>query len=318
LQQRLFFLNSAGLLYLVENDSGKVLGFFQTSNGYIGDQQQDFADYFHSTPVIVDSTIYFGSGGDIYAVNINDGYLNWKFSTGAAVHTKPAIFRNRLYAGSFDGCLYSIDRNTGNLIWKFKSTGNYAFPKGEFMGAPVVAGGMVFAGSRDYNLYAVDTKGGYCNWMKPFEKGWGLPVTANDSVIYVGTSDDKTLFAYAIRTGKEVWKTDAGFNIFSGLAIGKNVGYLCTLAGKVHGIDLKSGRIIWTIELESYKANHLTYLKADDTYRDDLDKLIKTPLDMVSMYAKLGGIFGPPAIDGDHLVVAGYDGWIYCFSGQTK
>jgi eukaryotic-like serine/threonine-protein kinase len=317
-QQRLFLLSSDGLLYRMDKDSGKVDGYFQTLNGYIGDRQHDFADYYNSSPVIMDSTIYFGSGEDIFAIAINDGYLRWTYKTGDLVHTTPAISKGWLYAGSFDGNLYALDVKTGKLAWKFKTTGKYAFPKGEVTGNPVVAGGMVIAGARDFNLYAVDVRGGYCNWMKSFPFGWALPVTVNDSVIYVGTSDDHTLFALDIRSGLEVWKAPAGFNIFGGCAIATKMGYFATLAGKVHGIDLTTGKILWTIELDGYKTNHLSWLKSGDMYRDDIGTMIKTPLDMLVMYRQLGGVFGTPAISGDRLVVAGYDGWIYCFSGETK
>ncbi len=317
-EKRLFLLGTDGILYRMEKDSGRVDGIYQTMGGFIADRQHDFADYFTSTPVIADSIIYFGSGDYIYAISINDGYLRWTYKTGDLVHTTPAIQRNWLYAGSYDGYLYAIDVRTGNLAWKFKTTGKYSFPKGEVTGNPVLAGGMVFAGARDNNLYAIDLRGGYTNWMKQFQNGWGLPVTVNDSVIYVGTSDDRTLYALDIVNGREIWKAAAGFNIFGGCAIGTKTGYFCTLAGKVHGIDLKTGKILWTLELDSYKANHLTWLKADDSYREDIGKLVKTPLDMLSMYKQLGGIFGTPAIVDNLLIVAGYDGWVYCFSGEVK
>ncbi len=314
----LFLIGSDGFLFKLDKDSGKVLGYYQTMNGYMGDLQQDFADYFTSTPVIKDSTIYFASGDYIYAVSTTKGYLNWTFKAGGVVHTRPAIAQNWLYAGSFDGNLYAIDIRTGNLAWKFKTTGKYSFPKGEVTGSPVVAGGMVFAGARDNNLYAVDMRGGYCNWMKQFPAGWALPITVNDSVIYVGTSDDRSFFAFDIRTGTQLWRAPLGFNIFGGCAIGKKMGYVATLAGKVHGVDLTTGEIAWTIELDSYIANHLKWLKKNDTYRADISKLIGTPSDMLVMYGQLGGIFGTPAVDIDHLVVAGYDGWVYCFSSEAK
>ena len=313
-----FLLSSDGYLYRVEKDSGRVNGFYKTMTGYMGDRQHDYADYYNSSPVIVDSTIYFGSGENIYAVSINDGYLKWTFKTGDLVHTKPAIFQNWLYAGSFDGNLYAVDIRTGTLAWKFKTTGKISFPKGEVTGNPVVAGGMVLAGARDNNLYALDLRGGYCNWMKQFPAGWALPVTSNDTVIYVGTSDDRSLFAFDIRTGSQLWRAPVGFNIFGGCAIGKEIGCVASLAGKVHGVNLTTGQIIWTIELDSYKLNHLSWLKPNDSYRDDIGKLITTPLKMFDMYEQLGGVFGTPTQEGNHLVVAGYDGWIYCFSGAEK
>jgi outer membrane protein assembly factor BamB len=310
----LLLLSTDGLLYRIEKDSGKVSGYFKTMNGIMGDPQSDYADYFTSTPVMVDSTIYFGSGDAVYAVSFIDGYLRWSFKTGGAVHTTPAINRNLLVAGSFDGYIYAIDVKTGLLVWKFKTTGNFSFPKGEVMGNPVVASDMVFAGARDYNFYAVDVRGGFANWIKQMKMGWALPATVNDTVIYVGSSDDRTLFAFNIRTGKEEWKSDVGFNVMGGCSIGDSMGYFGTLSGKVIAINLRKGKIVWTIESESYKLNHYTYLKPDDSYRNDMGKIVKTPADMLKMYEKLGGIFGKPAKSGDYMVVAGYDGWIYCYS----
>ena len=315
---KLFLLGGEGLLYGIEKDSGRVSGYFRTLTGFMGERQDDYADYFQSTPVVVDTTIYFGSGGYIFAVSLTDGYMKWKYQTGDVVHTRPAVSMGKVYAGSFDGNLYCLDVRTGNLVWKFKTTGHSYFPKGEVMGDPVAAGGMVFASARDYNVYALDVRGGYCNWLKQFPKGWALPVTLNDSVVYVGSSDDRQLFALDFLTGREVWKADAGFNILGGCAIGSRIGYFGTLAGKLHGIDLTTGKIIWTIELDSYKANHLTWLKPDDSYRDDIGRLVRTPVEMLVMYRKLGGVFGTPALAGNRIVVAGYDGWVYCFSGEVK
>lgn len=317
-KQKLFLLSTDGLLYRMEKDSGKVDGYFQTMTGYIGDGQKDYADYFTSTPVIEDSTIYFGSGDYVYAISVTDGNIKWTYKTGDAVHTRPAISKGRVFVGSFDGHLYSFDSKNGNLIWKFKTTGRYSFPKGEVTGNPVVAGGMVFAGARDNNLYALDVRGGYCNWLKSFPFGWALPITANDTALYVGTSDDLQLIALDIRSGGEMWRFDAGFNIFSGVCFGKTIGCFGTLAGKVTGIDLTKGEEKWTLELDSYVKNRSKYFKEDGSYRADIGKVLRNPSDVLKMYAELGGVFGTPASSEDKIVVAGYDGWVYCFGAGPK
>lgn len=314
----LFLLSSDGLLYRLSADSGKVNGFYQTMTGYAGDHQNDMWDYFTSTPVIVDSTIYFGSGQDVYAIDVNDGYLKWVYKTDGLVHTKPAVSRNKLYVGSFDGYLYAINLFTGTAEWKFKTTGKFSFPKGEVTGSPALGSGVVIAGSRDYNVYAVDVRGGFCNWTKQFPYGWALPVTVNDSVAYVGTSDDRTLYALDVLSGREIWKASAGFNIFGGCAIAKNVGYFGTLAGKLMGVDLRKGKILWSIETDAYKSKRLSWFDEEDNFRKDIGQLIKTPVDMLRMYQELGGIFGTPAVSTDRIVTAGYDGSVYCFTPAGK
>lgn len=316
--ERLYQLSADGILYRATKDSGTVDGFFQTTSGYLGDHQNDYADYYTSTPIIVDSTIYFGAGKRIYAISILSGMIRWIYKTDGLVHTRCAYSNGWLYAGSFDGHLYCLNTQSGTLLWKFKTTGNYAFPDGEVSGNPVVAGGMVLFGARDYSLYAVDSRTGTCTWHRQFPFGWSLPVTLNDSLIYVGTNDDRTLFALDIRTGGEVWKRPAGFNILGGVAVGGRHGYVGTLAGKVIGIDLMKGETVWLLELDSFKENHLNWMKDDGGFREDITKLVRTPHDILRMYQDLGGVFSTPALSADKLVVAGYDGWVYCFSSTGQ
>jgi len=76
-----------------------------------------------------------------------------------------------------------------------KSLGQRFFPKGEMQFSPVVAGGIVLTGSRDFNLYAIDAEKGYCRWNKQYPRGWAPVITAthHDSAVLAGTSDDKVL-----------------------------------------------------------------------------------------------------------------------------
>lgn len=311
---RLFLLSTDGVLYRAETDSGKVDGIFKTTTGYIGDHQNDYADYFTSTPVTDESNIYFGCGDYVYALTATEGMFKWSFPTNGLVHTKPLVFNGTVYAGSCDGNIYALNSQNGSLIWKFKTTGRFSFPKGEVSGNPVYAGGMIIAGARDYNIYALDVKTGTCNWMKTFPKGWAFPVTVKDSVVYVGTSDDRSLYCLDLRSGNELWKADAGFNVFGNITTIGDYGILGNLAGKLMIFDLKNEKLLAGFELDSYKKNGKKYLKENDKFRDDIGKILKTPYDMLKMYQDLGGIFGSPVFVGDKAVVAGYDGWVYCFS----
>lgn len=313
---RLFLLSTDGILYLVQSDSGKVNGVFQTLTGVLGDLQRDYADYYTSTPVIRDSIIYFGCAERIYSININDGYLRWIFTANDIVHTTPAFNKNWLFAGSYDGHVYAIDMLTGTEMWKFKTTGNRAFPKGEVMGSPVVALGLVYTGARDFNFYALDTRGGFSSWMRQFSAGWAVSATVNDSVIYVGASDDRALFALDLRSGRELWSVNTGFNIMGGTAVGTRTGYVGTLDGRLLGVDLKKGKLLWTVETDSHKENKLDYFKADGSFRQDIGKILRTPKDLDRMYGKLGGIFSTPVVTGNLIIVGGYDGWVYCFAGE--
>lgn len=100
------YLNGGdGNLYALELLSGRLIWKFATK----GERKYDFADYFHSTPVLSKGNLYFGSGdGNLYAINSKSGKLVWKYTTGNIVHTTPAIANNKVYFGSFDGDRKSV------------------------------------------------------------------------------------------------------------------------------------------------------------------------------------------------------------------
>ena len=316
--QRLFLLSTDGILYRMEKDSGRVDGLFQSMTGFVGDGQADYIDYFSSTPVLADSAIFFGCGESIYAISLVDGYTRWTFKTGGVVHTRPVVSGGKLFAGTFDGYLYAIDIRTGLLSWKFKTMGSYGYPKGEITGNPVAIGNKVIFGARDNILYAVDTRGGFCHWFKQFPNGWGLSATINDSVLYAGTFDDRKIFAYDLATGRELWKVNSGFNILGGISIGDTMGYVGLMNGKIAGLDLRRGLVKWTAELDNNVLNGPKYFVKTGLFREDVAKKFRTPLDVQNMYNQLGSLFGTPAMYMDKLVVAGYDGWVYCFTAPSK
>jgi eukaryotic-like serine/threonine-protein kinase len=180
------------------------------------------------------------------------------------------------------------------------------------MGSPVVSDKLVFIGSRDFNLYAIDREKGYCHWNKSYPRGWALANVFHDSVLYVGTSDDRVLIAADPRLGRELWRTNVGFNIFGAPSFSASMAYVGTLMGKVYALDLKSGEVRWTFGTDGYKKNRLKYFKEDDSYRDDIYSIIKSNEQLVDVEYELGAIFSTPIIYGDKMFITSTDGSIYC------
>ncbi len=176
--------------------------------------------------------------GSFYAVNSETGKLVWVFKTGNIIHTTPAISGNKIFFGSFDGYVYSLDLKSGELLWKFKTVGHRYFPKGEVQGSPSVYKNLVFIGARDYNVYALDQERGYCHWNKSFTRGWGLSNNIHDSILYIGSADERVLIAAEPESGKELWKQGMEFLVFGNNAYSENMLYLGTTIGKLHGISL--------------------------------------------------------------------------------
>jgi len=310
----IYLAGGNGVLSCIDKVSGKPVWriLFDNNALFIGERRYDFADYYHSSPLIHENVIYLGSGsGKIQAFTADKGELLWSFAAGDIVHNTATIFGDLLYVGSFDGYLYALNRQSGALVWKFKTVGQQYFPDGEVQGFPAAGLGAVYFGSRDYNLYAIDQRGGYARWNRKFEGGWALSNTIKDSVLYVGTSDDRLLLALDALTGREKWRTNVKFNIFGGCAFTPSLVYVGTLWGKLHAVDRKTGAIKWSFATDGYNAHHLKYFKPDDTYRDDIGSVLKSPAHFIAAEYRMGGIFSTPAISGDMMVVTSSEGIVY-------
>ena len=311
-KMNLYLNGGDGYIYALNKNTGNQIWKFQT----MGEKKYDFADYFHSTPVIINRIVYVGSGDSyFYAINSETGTLIWKFKTGNIIHSSPAIDNNKIFFGSFDGYVYSLALNNGEEIWKFKTVGHRYFPVGEVQGSPGVLNNLVFIGARDYNVYAIDQEKGFCHWNKSFTNGWGLCNNIHDSVLYIGSADERVLIKADPFTGKESWRISMELLIFGNNAYTKNLMYTGTTIGKLHGIEMKSGKKLWSFETETYMSNRFKYFKTDDSYRDDIYSIIKSNEQFLEMECELGGIFSTPAIVKDRLVFSSTNGTVYCLSG---
>ncbi|MBC7873656.1 MAG: PQQ-binding-like beta-propeller repeat protein [Ferruginibacter sp.] len=314
-KNQIFLVGGDGTFYSIGKNSGKLnwKWVFNKTAVFLGERKYDLADYFNSSPVLDKEVIYFGSGdGRINAISASNGALLWSYTSGDIIHATPALYNGRVFVASFDGNVYALDSRSGNLLWKFKSVGHEYFPKGEMQGSPVILNGVVYAGSRDYNVYAINAAGGYCNWNQKFPKGWALANSIGDSILYVGTSDDKYIAATDPASGKELWRTDVKFNIMSPCVFSGSMLYVGTLMGKVFGIDRATGAIRWTFTTDGYQINHDKYFKADDSFRDDIYTLIRNNTEYINVQLKWGAVFSSPAISNNALVITGTDGKVYC------
>jgi outer membrane protein assembly factor BamB len=309
LAKRLLYLNGGdGVIYALNSVSGKLLWTFKTE----GERKYDFADYFHSTPVLNGGVLYFGSGdGNFYAISAGNGMLKWKFKTGDVVHVTAAISGDKIFFGSFDGYVYALNLADGALIWKFKTVGHRYFPKGEVQGSPVVYGGLVYTGARDYNIYSIDQEKGFCHWNKAFSNGWGLANNIHDSVLYIGSADERRLISVNPLTGKENWNKPMEFLVFGNNAYSDSMLYVGTTIGKLHGISLKTGQKIWSYNTDTYLAFRSKYFKPDDSYRDDIYSIIKSNEQFLEVEEELGGIFSTPCITENLIIFSSANGKVY-------
>jgi outer membrane protein assembly factor BamB len=180
-----------------------------------------------SSPLVYGDAVYTGSADhNIYAVDRASGQLKWKFETRGPVNSSPAALGRTIYAVSVDGRLYAVDADTGKEKWHFTTKGERRFtapgihgavPRTEmmadpfdvFLSSPTIANGVIYFGSGDHFVYAIDASSGLEKWK--FETGnvvHASPAVVNGTV-YIG-SWDRNMYALDAATGKELWRYQTG------------------------------------------------------------------------------------------------------------
>jgi len=226
-----------------------------------------------SSPVIDNKKIYFGSDdGNVYAVDAENGRQIWQRSTRGPVRSTPVVVNGVLYVGSYDGNLYALSSETGALKWKFPTGGERRFeakglhgmqPKHQtiadpfdiYLSSPIVVEGVVYFGSGDNNVYALDAATGDLRWkFKTGDVVHASPAFSN-GLIFVG-SWDSYFYAVDAKTGKERWRFHGGedplihnqVGFQSSPAVVDGVVYTGCRDAQVYALDAATGKEKWRFD----------------------------------------------------------------------
>jgi outer membrane protein assembly factor BamB len=118
---------------------------------------------------------------------------------------------------------------------------------------PLQVGDVVYVGTADNHMFALDASTGDQVWPQPFETGhsiWGQPAYSNGT-LYV-TSLDRSLHALDAQTGVEQWETQLEGAIASQPVLNEDLVYVAEFGSQVHGIDKTNGNIIWSAPAENW------------------------------------------------------------------
>jgi outer membrane protein assembly factor BamB len=172
-----------------------------------------------------------------------DEFRNAAIAFAGAPQEWPVFHGNSALTGYVDSYL----PDNPNVLWKFNTS-----EKLPIKSSPVIGAGMVFVGSFDNSLYALNFKDGLPVWK--VETGAtieGTPCYA-DGKVFVG-SYDKFLYCFDARDkGKELWKFETGDTIKGGpnYISGPPFSSPKVIAGSydnnLYCIDAQTGRKDWS------------------------------------------------------------------------
>ncbi|MHC4238858.1 MAG: outer membrane protein assembly factor BamB family protein [Planctomycetota bacterium] len=136
------------------------------------------------------------------------------------------------------------------VVWKFKTNS-------DIKSSPVIDEGLVFIGSSDANVYAIDIQKGRQVWAYRTAGAVEAAPCVVDRLVCVGSSDTY-LYGLNAKDGSLRWqyKTDAkilGAANWSHSPDGRDTWILAgSYDGKLHCVDSATGQVVWTYETDNY------------------------------------------------------------------
>ena len=256
-----------------------------------------------SSPAVVHGVVYAGSYDHrVYALNAATGAKLWSHRTGGAIMSSPAVADGVVYIGG-GAHIYALNAKTGAKLWSYSTgpaahsfTGHgvkSAFPGYDVYSSPAVSHGVVYAGSANTTIYALNVKTGALLWRyqagAPIMQGspavangvvyaasydslyalnaasgallwssgsaWGnsSPAVAH-GVVYAGSFDD-SVYAFDAVTGAQRWSYPTGDQIFSSSpAVANGVVYIGSTDGNVYALGAGTGAKLWSYPIGSEAA----------------------------------------------------------------
>lgn len=176
----------------------------------------------YAPATVRDGVAYVGTtGGMFYAINIKDGSFAWPFNAGRPIHGAALATAEHLYFVCDNGYLFKLERKTGKEIWRYdlgdaqisrtlphqvvENSGDFDWD--DTAPRPLLADGVIFVGSGDKGLHAVNAATGQRSWRFETQGKIRTDAVIDGQRVIVG-SFDNTLYAIDRQSGKEVWRKD--------------------------------------------------------------------------------------------------------------
>jgi outer membrane protein assembly factor BamB len=148
-----------------------------------------------------------------------------------------------------DGVVYIGSRN-GKLYAVDAISGHQKWvyqTNGPITSSPAVADGIVYIGSWDFSLYAIDAICGAKRWAYPTGSYVLSSPTVADGVVYIGSFDGK-LYAIEALSGTKKWAYPTRSSITSSAAVADGVVYIGSNDFNLYAIEAPTGVGKWTYQ----------------------------------------------------------------------
>jgi eukaryotic-like serine/threonine-protein kinase len=217
-------------IHVVYAKSGKMIWTYYT-NGEV-----------RSSANIAAGHLFIGSDdGHLYAINALIGRKAWEINIGAPVRSTPLIHNDLIYFGAEGGEFFCIDLS-GTIKWRFKA-------KRAITSSAAISQGIVFFGSMDSTLYALDAKTGWVIWRYRLSRPTISTPFVVDNLLFTGASSGD-ITCIDIRTAKEIWHYSTENQVTGSPIVFNDSLYCGSVDGHLYSLEYRSGRLRWKFQTE--------------------------------------------------------------------
>jgi outer membrane protein assembly factor BamB len=206
----------------------------------------------YSSPVISDKYVYIatysGSDGQLYALYLEDkvaGEIGQRFPVqgeGIGKVVGNMVFdKDTIYITSSNGNVYAVDAEYVVRKWETKITEERIWT------SPAVSDGVVYVGSYDGKLHALDAGDGSILWEKDLPSPMASSPICHDNVLLFGAFD-RYLYALDKTTGDVLWKFKGDNWFWTAPVVEDNTVYAGCLDNMVYAIDITTGNEVWEFD----------------------------------------------------------------------
>ena len=208
-----------------------------------------------STPLLASGLLYVAAdNGYLYALDPESGSVSergWRRPLGQSQSEEPLVagpayepINQLVVVGSEDGSLYSYHAETGEPRWKPFPTGDkiWSTPAvGNLDGIPII-----FFGSHDHHVYAIDAAEGNEVWKFPTEGVVAGKPLLLDRMVIAGSFDRK-LYALDATDGSKLWEFEGSNWFWAGAVSNGSMIFAPNMDGRIYALD-RSGLLVWEFD----------------------------------------------------------------------
>lgn len=192
---------------------------------------------FVGSGIVADGKFIIGNGdGYVYALNLSDGALAWKFLTKDRVWATPVVVEDTVYIASLDHRLYAVNIATGAERWHIQMNGAIS-------ATPVYIDGALWVGDFSSTLSQVDPATQEVVWTYTANDWlWATPIADGTRLYFADVGGH--VYALDTATREILWDVDVDDTIRSRPALNADGSFLFVAGyrkGELHTLETETG-----------------------------------------------------------------------------